>query len=208
MTTHLPRTVSTFRVEDFRKHLLLIGAVELPITNSYEVIRYRHALKVNIIYRRDNGTLTYCGSSEAHYREMLGEGRAPRRMKTSRRLESREKLLLRDGTKCFYCRGQMNLTDASSPARVTVEHLVSHSARGGNHMSNLVLAGYACNQLVDDKPLVEKIKLHDNWPYAYCGAPKDDEREMTDEEAQMYLDDEDANPEDYSHDGTGRIGQD
>lgn len=94
---------------------------------------------------------------------------SPRRMKTSRRMESRGKLLLRDGDRCFYCRGEMNLTDPTSPARVTIEHLVPNSARGGNHMSNLVLAGYACNQIVDDRPLVDKIKLHDKWPYPPCG---------------------------------------
>lgn len=85
-------------------------------------------------------------------------------MKPSRRVEMRERLVARDGTRCFYCRTEMDFTTPDSPSYATIEHLINRTDKGGNTIGNLALAGRECNSYADDRMIADKIKLRDNWP--------------------------------------------
>lgn len=63
-------------------------------------------------------------------------------------------LLRRDGPNCFYC----GLPLGSSP---TLEHLLPRAAGGNDHPSNMCLAHEKCNQVADDRPILDKVILRD-----------------------------------------------
>lgn len=62
----------------------------------------------------------------------------------------REKLLKRDGNRCCYCGGAMELRTFSpgehpTPESVTIEHVVPFAQGGSNRLHNLKLAHRQCN---------------------------------------------------------------
>lgn len=84
------------------------------------------------------------------------------RLRSSRRPTVRATLLKRDGDLCWLCGLRMNFEmHHNDPMAATIEHLVPSSARGGNRAGNLVLVHQVCNVLLDDLPIVEKIKMRD-----------------------------------------------
>lgn len=92
-------------------------------------------------------------------------------LKSSRKPELRERLLVRDGSHCWLCDEPMTFGDPDHPRACTIEHLWNASEGGPNTMGNLVLCCFGCNQRMRNMSLVEKIKLRDTLfeerePYA------------------------------------------
>lgn len=177
----IPSRLSDFDLKGFTAYLADAGAVVLAPTNPYEVIRYRsfatvdskpggasQKSQVHIIYRKESGQLTYTGWSNKHYRDFqrgwgLGQappekekpkrsGRKPRWGSGAARAKRVAKIIERDGPNCWFC----SLPLGDEP---TLEHLIPKSESGGNGAHNVVLAHQPCNQMADNKPLVEKIEL-------------------------------------------------
>lgn len=172
----LPIRDRQFKVADFVAWLAANGAeVGMP-TNSYELVRYKAytsaATKAmtHIVYRKDNGLLTWTGASMRHYQAFLdGEdftwakpfGATPLPTVTAAQmnegpespgLKRRRRLLERDGPDCWFCGTKMGRD-------CTVEHLVPQSRGGGNDLANLVLAHSACNFKAADLSISEKVEL-------------------------------------------------
>jgi 5-methylcytosine-specific restriction endonuclease McrA len=61
----------------------------------------------------------------------------------------------RDGDGCFFCPKLMEKKDT------TLEHLLSRTHGGSNHMHNLALAHQKCNQEASHMSVVEKVRLRE-----------------------------------------------
>lgn len=143
-------------------------------TNPYEMIRYR-ALSENgkpvthVIYRRENGSITWPGVTASHYRLFLdgmtlpGPNAIPpsevflqtfptKSAQASLRADTRQKLLDRDGNECWFC-GKSLGDDC------TIEHLVPKSSGGRNMLANYALAHRSCNNRAGNLPLIRKIEM-------------------------------------------------
>lgn len=73
-----------------------------------------------------------------------------------------ERLRARDGSKCWFCDQPINFkADPLADRAPSTEHLIPQCRDGSDKMENLVLCHRSCNQLLDNLPLVEKIKLRD-----------------------------------------------
>lgn len=166
----IPIRADQFRTANFAAWLANNGAEVAAPTNPYEVIRYRAyeakggKATVNVVYRKESGLLTFTGNTRKHYQFFLdgktldarlhpqsdkvkGSGQAP--SKTELR---RARLIERDGSDCWFCGHPLG-------DDITIEHLVSRSKGGVNHLDNYALAHRQCNADAADKSLVEKIAL-------------------------------------------------
>jgi hypothetical protein len=176
--SNLPMRDRQFRTAEFLAWIAGNGGEVCAPTNPYELVRYRAytsgATKAltHIVYRKDNGLLTWTGASMKHYQAFLdGEafawsqpydlanpdkkpkakkvGKGP---KASAKASSRAKLMDRDGSDCWFCALPLG-------EDITLEHLVPQSRGGGNDIANLVLAHAACNRNAADFSLSEKIAM-------------------------------------------------
>jgi hypothetical protein len=75
--------------------------------------------------------------------------------KAKKRQQRIEYLRTRDGDRCFYCLQVMTTEE------MTFEHLLPKSAKGGNHLKNLVLAHQRCNERAGSLSVAEKVKLRE-----------------------------------------------
>jgi hypothetical protein len=168
----LPTHRRQFDLPAFAAWLSTQGAEIGVPTNAYEVIRYKaHVVGgrkavTHIVYTKENGLLTFMGSSRLHYEQMLGLTQAePVAIKVepsptapkhpnigSVPNSTHRSLLARDGDECWFCGKRLG-------SDITTEHLVPKSAGGGNKMANYALAHRLCNQAAADMPLVKKIEL-------------------------------------------------
>lgn len=143
--------------KDFDIYLDWIGAEKMPKTNPYEEARFVANEIVCVIYRGKKGI----SFSNDEARNVLEAFHAKRKITVSGtkrkrfELETKERLFVRDGDKCFYTDVVLTMETA------TIEHLIPLSKGGKNNLDNLVLCTYQSNQMMGDKPLIEKIKLRD-----------------------------------------------
>lgn len=79
---------------------------------------------------------------------------AMNRAEISRNDGLRQTLLERDGDDCWLCGDPLG-------DDITFEHLIPRSVRGSSHSVNLALAHEACNVLLGNKPLAEKIAMRE-----------------------------------------------
>jgi hypothetical protein len=139
--------------EAFKSWLAANGAEVLVPTNEYEVVRFRTAMGVSIIYRKGSGVQTFTGEAGAAL-DAFRKGK-PYRLNppTERKVKAsvvRRTLLDRDGPSCFYCGAEFY------DARLAT---VAHG--GPDHIANKALACADCNRQAGHLSLVEKIKLRD-----------------------------------------------
>jgi hypothetical protein len=142
------------------------GAEILQLANPYEIVRFRTSNGTSIIYQKANGDVTFCGESKIAWENFKfgGNWRAhPATKRKARNSNEINTLLDRDGDKCFYCIQQMQDED------ITIEHLVSLTHGGPNHMSNMFLAHRLCNEAVGNLSAPEKIKIHVNMKIKRLG---------------------------------------
>ncbi len=173
----LPIRADQFDVSGFVAWLARNGAeIGIP-TNMYEVVRYRAYVdgsskpSAHIVYRKENGLLTWRGETQAHYTQFL-TGAAlwpsaphdPNRPflvtyptkaaqdRLSKNGITRSALRQRDGDHCWFCGDPMG-------EDCTIEHLVPKSDRGPNSLANYALAHQKCNAAAANMPLVDKIEM-------------------------------------------------
>ncbi|MEW5248889.1 HNH endonuclease [Microbulbifer sp. 2201CG32-9] len=155
----MSKKLSDRRIIRFIKWLTDQGAEMLPTTNELEVIRFRCAQGVGVLYRNTKNKNIYNSGpivTEAlnaylNGSKWAGKGKPTKRTYCSRR---KQQLLNRDGDECFYC-GQPLGSD------VTEEHLVALNQGGPNRLENLVLAHKPCNLKAGNLPVMEKVRLRE-----------------------------------------------
>jgi len=146
------------KMENFEKWLRSRGCEILPLTNEFEVLRFRSRKGTGVIYSgkrgvSGNGPLAIeayeCFITGSKWRN---EGRPTKRYNGSKR---KRELLDRDGDECFFCGFPLG-------SDITNEHLVSIIHKGPDRLENMVLSHKLCNELAGNMALVDKIKLRDS----------------------------------------------
>ena len=136
----------------FKKRLIEAGGELLGPTNPYEVLRFRTAKGVGVIYsgRRGETWNAEAIAARDHLDQKLGS-LAPVAVRGRRNDRATVSALLnRDGDACFFCANPLG-------GDITVEHLVAVAHGGPNHISNLFLAHAPCNSEAGHKSAPEKI---------------------------------------------------
>ncbi len=137
-------------IEKFEKWLMQQGAEILPVTNSYEALRFK-GKEIGIIYTSGKASGLYAYETvKCFQRGVPWDGKPIRVGGNSNKKKT--KLIDRDGTKCFFCGYEMG-------EDTTIEHLIPLSMGGPNDLHNTVLCHDECNQEVGNLPIVEKIKI-------------------------------------------------
>lgn len=150
------------QLKDFEAFLMKCGALVLPTTNEWEVIRFRCDKGVGIIYENKRGTKTFCGPAEeawGAFRQGRGWSCINKKRRTQRMIVMDE-LLRRDGPTCFFC-GEAFAEDFPEKSP-TLEHLLAIACGGNNNINNLVLAHQLCNSRAADMSLIDKIKFRES----------------------------------------------
>lgn len=144
-------------VDAFAEYLIAHGAEVVETTNPYEALRYRLDGVTFVLYRKENGSITWTTPILTHW-QAFENGRAVCIVKKRPGGQQRQNLVKalfeRDGDECFYC-GQ-GLGDD-----ITIEHILSKVHGGRATRENCALAHEACNHAVDDLSIAEKIQARD-----------------------------------------------
>lgn len=147
--------------QKFEEWLTARGAQVLEPTNEWEVLRFRANGEVSVIYRNKSRQITFAGKSlEAWTAYRRGESwRGNRRTKRRRLSPLVRTLRKRDGGDCFFCGEEIERGEES------IEHLVSATHGGPNHVANLVLAHEECNHEAGHLPVIEKVQIRERNLY-------------------------------------------
>lgn len=149
------------KLKAFTDWLVANGAELLAPTNEYEMLRYRDSNGVQVIY--SNSTRTNCKTSNGYgalnaylaFRDNKPWRAVPRQKSAIEKQPMVVRsLLARDGADCFYCGKPLG-------DNITVEHLVSRTHRGPNHISNYALAHAECNLAAGHMSVVEKVRFRE-----------------------------------------------
>lgn len=145
------------RIDTFNAWLTARGAEVLKPTNEWEVTRFRANGQTHVLYVNKRGFLSMSEEVKKAVFAFLGQkswtaGTATKR-KATKDVDVRT-LLERDGDECFLC--GLPLGDDC-----TVEHLLSLTHGGSNHLSNKALAHSLCNERLGHLSLVQKIRLRE-----------------------------------------------
>ncbi|PVX84320.1 HNH endonuclease [Paraburkholderia unamae] len=149
----------TKRRAAFEAFLVERGAQVLQPTNEWEVLRFKTARGVSVIYRNAKDGLTFTGEAADAWNGLAkgNNWRGVEAVKRPPKVSAYVRALLkRDGDACFYCAQPMSEEDR------TVEHLVARSHGGPNHLSNMVLAHRLCNANAGHLSAMEKIRLRES----------------------------------------------
>lgn len=156
-----PATLAAFnkRRATFEAWLVEHGSAILAPTNPYEVIRFEGQGKPCVVYRNGTDYIQPChwqnGALEAFQAfDQSQPWHATVRVRRNRKHENQVRsLAARDGWGCAYC------PDALTEETATIEHFLSRTHGGTNHLANLGLACDPCNQKVSHLSVREKIEM-------------------------------------------------
>jgi hypothetical protein len=167
MANRITLELLTTRMPIIHDWLKGMGAEVLVPTNEWEVLRWRAFGVTHVIYRKQNGSLTFGGDSLKAINAYLhghaykgGEKTKPLRVLAKDRLVHIRTVRARDGDRCFWCGLYV------TPADATVDHLVPLANKGPNHIGNYVLMHRQCNNDCGHLSAAEKIKAHVEWHMA------------------------------------------
>lgn len=145
------------KLDNFKKFLSTRGAEVLEPKSEWELIRFLTDKGISVIYTKKNGALTFYGSAEDAWIAFLNPSISWRARPATKRTKENgtiTTLRKRDGDGCFYCLLPVSQEEAS------VEHLLSLTHGGSNHITNKVLTHTVCNSKADCLCLMDKIKIH------------------------------------------------
>lgn len=144
--------------EGFEDWVRRMGGEVLAPTNEWEVIRFKDEnAKVHVVYKNKHGAVTYDPIVYRLMKVFKKNGQVPLADKTKRLGNYKKQklaLLHRDGDECFYC-GKPLEED------ITAEHLIALDKGGPNKLENMVLAHKDCNEMADNLPIIQKVKLRE-----------------------------------------------
>jgi hypothetical protein len=145
------------RLDAFKKWLVARGAELLVTMGEWELLRFKSGDNLCIIYYKKNGEVTFHGKSEEVWKAYLSGSSWRAMPATARRQRSSTEITTlrkRDGDHCFFCMQLVSQEDES------VEHLVSLTHNGPQHISNKFLAHKKCNAQANHLSAPEKIAIH------------------------------------------------
>lgn len=157
----LPVTERNMKVGKFKKYLQNCGGQILTSTNQYEVIRVQTDSGVLILYKNKAGILNWPPRLRSAWAAYKSGGKLEWKaaiIKKCRRKRSDvvlKTLFERDGKKCWYCKGKLNLSTA------TIEHLLNICHGGNNRIENLTVACNPCNQRAKNLHITGKVALRE-----------------------------------------------
>jgi 5-methylcytosine-specific restriction endonuclease McrA len=146
----------------FEEFLQAGGAEILKTTNAWELARFKTANGICVVYQKANGKPSYSNEHAHNAYTAFHEKRkwtAGEIVERIRRKTVEELLIERDGNECFFC--GLFFVNADASDRPTLEHLLSISDGGNNHLANLCLAHEKCNKDAASLSIVEKAKLRE-----------------------------------------------
>lgn len=160
MTMHTTSQLEK-KLPAFKEFLTARGAEVLAPTSEWEVVRFRAAGVVAVVYRKATDQLTYQGVARKALDAFVSQGAWTAGVATPRKKTNAVKrsavvnaLLERDGDCCFLCRKPLG-------DDITEEHLVPVSSGGPNHIANKVLAHEACNLRMGHLSVMKKIAMRE-----------------------------------------------
>lgn len=134
------------------------GAEIMATTNEWEILRYRAQGEIHVVYRNKTGRIAASSQSVVDawvaYTTQKPWRAVPKNKKGISKKRGRmiDALISRDGDACFYCGKELN-------EDISLEHFVSRTHGGPNHLSNMALAHRACNMAANHLSVVEKVAL-------------------------------------------------
>ncbi|RTL04840.1 HNH endonuclease [Candidatus Dependentiae bacterium] len=142
------------KVEKFKTWLEKRGAIVLPTTNKWEVVRFKTINGTSVIYTNKKGDLSFTNESAAAHKAWESN-KVWRAVDNKRKNLKAHKVKIanRDGKRCFIH------SDKKSWDQLTIEHLLSKSHGGSDNINNLVLVCSGGNHLLSNKPLSKKIEI-------------------------------------------------
>lgn len=157
-----PATLSEFnkRRAAFETWLTANGSAILATTNPHEVIRFVGQNTACVVYRDDCNQILarhWQNGADAAFvafeqqKPWRAIERAPRSDK--KRINLVRSIAARDGWGCCYCPAQ--LTEKTA----TLEHFLSKTHGGSDHLANLGLACQPCNENAHHLSVREKIEI-------------------------------------------------
>lgn len=152
--------VNREKIEKFKKWLESQGVEIRPLTNEWEVLRFRCSGGTGVIYTNSKGGYTFNNHVSAHAYECYEQSKkwvnAPEstKRKGSGNKKRMNRILKRDGDSCFYCGKPMGEDK-------TEEHLLSLTHGGSYRMANMVLAHSSCNAQAGHMAIIDKVKLRE-----------------------------------------------
>ncbi len=162
MTLNSPPLETDYRklrrkLDAFRAWLDERGAQLLEPTNEWEVLRYKTDVCTSIIYTSKRENLRFTGDAGVAWNAFLHgvEYRAGPATKRAKNMPMYSTLRKRDGDKCFFCGVKVEHHHQS------IEHLVSLTHGGPDHIANMVLAHVDCNAKASHLPVYEKVLLRE-----------------------------------------------
>lgn len=157
----LPKTVRNLKVGKFKKFLQNCGGQLLIETNEYEIIRVQTSTGVLILYKNKSGFLNWPPELRKAWESYKSGGKIEWRAADKPKMNRKRGVVLiktlwkRDGKRCWYCGKPLTLSTT------TIEHLLSVTHGGNNHLSNLAVADEECNQRAKNMSIPEKVKLRE-----------------------------------------------
>ena len=143
--------------QNFIDYLEVQGCEVLPVTNSYESVRFKAGSETCVIYEKKDGRISFGSKYATDIFNAFINNRGFIKKNPSRNNTKRLKrsIIQRDGNRCFYTGVEM------TEEEMTLEHLVPISKGGVNNLHNLVLCTKESNAKMGDKLLVDKIKFRE-----------------------------------------------
>jgi len=169
----LPGSVQKFEkaAAVFKRWLVDRGSEIREPSNPFELLRFTTPEGVGVIYANKAGRVSAWenGAERAWlaYQGAETDWRVGKRVKNKGQSHQQTAIIARDGDGCWYCgklfaeaaEGQVNF---NGPDDATVEHLVSRTHGGPNHLSNLVMAHRKCNNEAGNLSVSEKVALREH----------------------------------------------
>lgn len=146
--------MNQMKFEKFKNWLENKGAIVLPPTNQWEVVRFKTINGVSVVYTNKHGRLTFTGESDKAY-EAYKNNKNWKAVDRKRNVLKQKKaqIATRDGKKCFSCLKKLGFDE------LTIEHLLSFSHGGSDNLNNLCLLCEPCNKEFGNLPITKKIEL-------------------------------------------------
>lgn len=135
------------------------GAELIPVTNPWELVRFKTARGTHVVYTNKQNNKTYSDphAKEAYQAWIDGKPWIAKEKVNRRSIRYMvEAIKRRDGDGCFFC---CNPFTEENPE--TIEHLLAITSGGSNGIANLALAHEECNMAAGNRAIMDKIRMRE-----------------------------------------------
>ena len=141
----------------FKDWLVEHGSAIFEPTNPYDIARFLTDSGIGVVYINKSGRVTnWINNSDVAYDAFVSQKawRAVEKVNRSKKTIAEYKAIVaRDGNGCMYCNASLSVDVA------TIEHVVSITSGGTNHLANKALPCTECNKEAGHLSVRQKIEL-------------------------------------------------